>query len=256
MLEPYVPMERNSSRVCEWTRATYADTVKRMQRVRAVFLSVSFIAALSFGCGAPKPQAEHDLYDEANSQFDATNFDTATSFYEELLEQYPFSDLAEVARLRIAHAYYLSGNYEKAIAAFDDFERLHPTSAQLPFVEYTIGMSYLDQARTRDRDSSASESALRQFERVRDSYPDTLWSKLAQFRIVQCKDKLAGHELYVGDYYARVGKRKAARARFQYVLDTYPDTDAALLARERLANADLAREDESKNDIPIEADTP
>jgi outer membrane protein assembly factor BamD len=228
-----------------------------MTRPHRALFAITFAAMFALSaCGPPKPQAERDLYDEANGQFDATNFDTATSLYEELLEQYPFSDLAEVARLRIAHAYYLSANYEKAVAAFNDFERLHPTSAQLPFVEYTIGMSYLDQARTRDRDSSASESALRQFERVRDSYPETLWSRLAGFRIAQCKEKLAGHELYVGDYYAKIGKRKAARARFQYVLDTYPNSDAAVLARERLADADLTRSDDVKNDIPIEADIP
>jgi len=228
-----------------------------MTRSAPALIAFVFAATLaSFGCGPPKPQAEQALYDEANGQFDATNFETATSLYEELLEQYPFSDLAESSRLRISHAYYLSGDYEKAIAAFNDFERLHPTSSQLPFVEYTIGMSYLDQARTRDRDSSASDSALRQFERVRDSYPETLWSRLAQFRIAQCREKLAGHELYVGDYYKRVGKRTAARARYQYVLDTYPDSDAALLARERLADADLTRSDDVKNDVPIEADTP
>src|SRR6185369_10685083 len=131
-----------------------------MTRSASALIGFMFAATLaSFGCGPPKPQAEQDLYNEANGQFDATNFETATSLYEELLEQYPFSDLAEASRLRIAHAYYLSGDYEKAIAAFNDFERLHPTSSQLPFVEYTIGMSYLDQAPTRDRDSSASDSA-------------------------------------------------------------------------------------------------
>jgi outer membrane protein assembly factor BamD len=228
-----------------------------MTRVSKGLPSVIFAASIAlWACSAPKPQAERPLYDEANQQFDATNFDTATSLYEELLEQYPFSDLAEVARLRIAHAYYLSGNYEKAIAAFGDFERLHPTSAQLPFVEYTIGMAYLEQAKTRDRDSSASDSALRQFQRVHESYPDSIWSRLAQFRIDQCKEKLAGHELYVGDYYARTGKRTAARARYQYVLDTYPDSDAALLAREKLADASLTAKDDVKNDVPIEADIP
>ena len=44
----------------------------------------------------------------------------AASHYQELLEQHPFSDLAEVARLRIAHAYYLNHNFDRAIAAFDD----------------------------------------------------------------------------------------------------------------------------------------
>jgi outer membrane protein assembly factor BamD len=187
------------------------------------------------GCGAPDPVGERHLYEQANAEFEAANFETATGQYEELLEQFPFSDLAEVARLRIAHAYYLGGEYEKAVAAFNDFERLHPTSPLLPFVEYTIGMSYLDQAHARDRDKSASESALQQFERVREAYPETLYGRLAEFRIAQCKENLANHELYVGDYYADAGRHRAARARYRYVLETYPASDAAVAARERLA---------------------
>jgi outer membrane protein assembly factor BamD len=192
------------------------------------------------GCGAPPPAAERDLYEEANVEFEAGNFDTATKNFSELLEQYPFSDLAELARLRIAHAYYLNHEYEKAIAAFNDFERLHPTSPTLPFVGYTIGMSYLDQASTRDRDSSAAESALQQFQRVRNSYPDSLYARLAEFRIRQCEENLAGHELFVGDYYAHNKKPAAARARYEYVLSTYPRSDASVTAREKLNSMESA----------------
>jgi outer membrane protein assembly factor BamD len=92
-----------------------------------------------------------------------------------------------------------------------------------------------------------------QFERVRDNYPDSLYGKLAEFRIAQCKEKLAGHELYVGDYYARVGRNTAARARYQYVLNTYPQSDAALLARERLARVQAPDE---TAEAPIEANIP
>jgi len=193
------------------------------------------VLLLSLGCRAPAPVAERPLYDEANVDFEAGNFESATRNYETLLEQYPFSDLAEVARIRIAHAYYLNHDYEKAITAFNDFERLHPTSPSLPFVGYTIGMSYLDQAKTRDRDSSASESAFQQFQRVRNAYPDSLYARLAEFRMRECQENLAGHELVIGDYYADRGKDEAARARYEYVLATYPRSDVAVTARERLA---------------------
>ena len=193
------------------------------------------IIVLLLGCGAPAPLAERQLFDEANVQFEAGNFDSATKNFGTLLEQYPFSDLAEVSRLRIAHAYYLNHDYEKAIAAFNDFERLHPTSPSLPFVGYTIGMSYLDQGSARDRDSSASENALQQFERVTSAYPDSLYARLAEFRARQCREDLADHEIFVGDYYADRGKADAARARYQYVLSAYARTDAAITARDRLA---------------------
>jgi len=180
---------------------------------------------------------EGDLYAQANHEFENGDFVMAAQYYDKLLEQYPFSDNAEIARLRIAHAYYLGGEYEKAIAAFNDFERLHPTSPALAFVEYSVGMAYLDQARPLDRDKAATENAKLQFERVTTRYAGTLYGRLAVFRISQCEELLAGHELKVGDYYASIGKEAAAIARYRYLVEQYPQTDAAVEARRKLSRA-------------------
>lgn len=198
-----------------------------------VFLFVAFAAA----CSAPPVPPEGDLYGQANGEFANGDFVMAAQFYDKMLEQYPFSDFAEVARLRIAHAYYLGKEYEKAIAAFNDFERLHPTSPALPFVEYSLGMAYLDQARPLDRDKAATESAKLQFERVSTRYEGSLYGRLAVYRIGQCDELLAGHELKVGEYYATVGKHEAALARYRFLLEQYPQTDAAVEAQRRLDRA-------------------
>lgn len=188
---------------------------------------------------------EGDLFSQANHEFENRDFVMAAQFYDKLLEQYPFSDNAETARLRIAHAYYLGGEYEKAIAAFNDFERLHPTSDALAFVEYSVGMAYLDQARPLDRDKAATENAKLQFQRVLSRYGDTLYGRLAAFRIAQCDELLAGHELKVGEYYASIGKEKAALSRYRYLVEQYPQTDAAVEARRRLPVADPSGEPRS-----------
>jgi len=213
--------------------STYTVAPRVLRAALLVTLSLMLSA-----CSAPPPLGEEELFAEANQEFESGDFTMASLRYDELLEQHPFSDLAELARLRNAHGYYLSGNYDKAIAAFNDFERLHPTSPLLPFVEYTVGMSYLDQARPSDRDMSSSENALRQFERVRDRYRGSLYGRLAEYRIGQSREKLASHELYVADYYLRTGRDKAARARYRFVLESYPDTDTAHLVRQRLEAMD------------------
>lgn len=179
---------------------------------------------------------EVELFEEANREFEREQFSLSSQHYEELLEQHPFSDLAEIARLRIAHSYYLNGEFEKAVAAFGDFERLHPASPLMGFVEYTVGMSYLDQIGPADRDKSSAVNAIRQFERVRDRYQGTLYGRLAAFRISECLEILASHELVIGDYYRRVGKTAASMRRYTYLVEQYPDTDAAVLGRRRLAD--------------------
>jgi outer membrane protein assembly factor BamD len=209
---------------------------KQANRFRAVFGAALLAALVAVaGCGAPPPLGEIELFEEANNEFERGRFSMAASHYQELLEQHPFSDLAEVARLRIAHAYYLNHNFDRAIAAFDDFERLHPASPLMGFVEYSIGMSHLDQIRPADRDKSAAQNALRQFKRVRDRYAGSLYGRLANFRIGECEEILASHELVIGDYYRRVGKLSAGRQRYGYLVETYPNTDAAVLGRQRLA---------------------
>lgn len=217
------------------------DQMHRRISIRAVRFGRLLPAAILAGtmavaaCGAPPPLGEVELFEEANREFERGQFNLASGHYEELLEQHPFSDLAEIARLRIAHSYYLNKDYDKAIAAFNDFERLHPASPLMGFVEYTIAMGYLDQIRPADRDKSAAHNALRQFERVRDRYPGSLYGRLAEFRITECEEVLASHELIIGDYYRRVGKLSASVQRYTYLVKTYPDTDAAVLGHERLA---------------------
>jgi outer membrane protein assembly factor BamD len=207
------------------------------RRSDATLTLLSCVIVLTLtACGPPPVPPEGDLFSQANSRFENGDFPMAAQFYNKLLEQYPFSDHAEVARLRIAHAYYLGREYEKAVAAFNDFERLHPTSPALPFVEYSVGMSYLDQARPLDRDKAATIAAKQQFERVQTRYAGSLYGRLAGFRIAQCDELLAGHELKIGEYYAATGKPDAALARYRYLLEHYPDTDAAQEARRRLTS--------------------
>jgi len=200
----------------------------------ALLCALLAVASLISSCGPPPPPLETELSGEAETEFRKGNFNLAAKHYEELLEQYPFSEEAEEARLRVAESHYLNEDYEKAIAAFQDFERIHPTSPLLPFVEYSIGMSYLDQRRTKDRDKSSTENALRQFESVADRYVDTLYGRLALYRIRQCHETLASHELYVGDYYRGKKDRNAAVNRYRYLLQNYPNTVAAFEAAQRL----------------------
>jgi len=188
-------------------------------------------------CSAPTPPTEQELMIQATQNFEDGDYITAVEGYNKLLEQYPFSKNVELAGLRIAQAYYRSKKYDKAVEAFNEFERLHPTSPLLPFVQYTVGMSYLDQATVSDRDKTASEDALRQFKRVRDRYPDSFYGRLSRYRIRQAQENLALHELSVGDFYLAKGQVETARGRYEHLISAYPTTESALTARKRLADA-------------------
>src|SRR5262245_45481910 len=78
------------------------------------------------------------LWSEANRAFDDEAYEVAVERYKQLLDQHPFDPNAEEAELKIAQSHYLAGRYAEAIAAFGDFERMHPTSTNLPYVEYHL----------------------------------------------------------------------------------------------------------------------
>ncbi len=179
---------------------------------------------------------EEELYASALTYFEDENYVQAIESYDELLEQHPFSEHAENASLQVAHAHYLQSQYAKALAGFEDFERLYPISPHLAFVEYSKGMSYLDRTLTSDRDQSNSENAMRHFERLTERYPESIYAALATYRLREARENLATHELYVGDYYLERNRTEAARSRYRYITESYPDTRIAELASARLAS--------------------
>jgi outer membrane protein assembly factor BamD len=187
-----------------------------------ILLLLAFVA-----CSSKKPLVPPDqLWSEANRAFGDEAYELAVDRYKALLDQHPFDPNAEEAELRIAQSHYLAGRYAEAIAAFGDFERMHPTSPQLPLVEYQLGMSYLAQATTADRDQAAYTNALTYFRNVVDRFPRSAWAERARLRIRECREALAGHEADVAGYYLRQGHLRAAEARLRRLLTEFADAEA------------------------------
>ena len=211
---------------------------------RAATAAVLFAAAmLVASCGSGPTLPEDDLFREASLALEDESYTTAISSYKKLLEEYPFSDKAEIASLNIAYAHYLNEEYTEAIVAFNDFERMYPVSPLLPFVSYTIGMCWLDQARDGQRDPQPSDEALRQFRKVENEFPGTLYADLARFRQKQAQENLAAHEIVVGDYYRDRGRSDAAAGRYRYIVKQYPETENASRAASRLKDLEVASAD-------------
>ena len=128
-----------------------------MRRARGALL----VALLCAACGAHKrPSVPSDkLWTKGDQAMQDEAWDVAVQNYKSLLDQYPFDPNAEDAELKIAEAYYNAGRYPEAIAAFGDFERMHPTSDNLAQIEYRRGMSYLAQHRIGDRDQQSIKNA-------------------------------------------------------------------------------------------------
>jgi outer membrane protein assembly factor BamD len=140
---------------------------------RAMAVVGALVVAIAGCAGKKAPVPADQLWTEGNASFEDEAYDYAIEKYKALLDQYPFDQHAEEAELKIAQAYYAAERYPEAIAAFSNFERMHPTSTFLPTTEYHRGLSYLAQYTTADRDQQAVTNALNTFRNIVDRFPGT-----------------------------------------------------------------------------------
>jgi outer membrane protein assembly factor BamD len=222
-----------------------------MRHLRLAMLGLAVCTA----CGwwnTRKPAVPSDkLWTEADQAMRDEAWEIAVQDYKKLLEQYPFDPNAEEAELRIAEAYFNSGRYPEAIAAFGDFERMHPTSDNLALIEYRRGMSYLAQHRSSDRDQQAIKNALDSFRNVVDRYPGTPWATRADLRVRECREELASHDAEIARFYLQRGSLRAAESRLRGLLTDYPETTATAEALDRFAKLYATREEPEEANLAL-----
>jgi outer membrane protein assembly factor BamD len=196
---------------------------------------VVMLALACAGCSTKKHLTADQYFRNATEDFRGGALTLAIEEYHELLDQYPFSQYNEEAELKIAHAHYLNGNYPEAIVALSDFQRRHPTSPHLPFVGHCLGMCYVQQMSTIDRDQTAAQNAQAYFLTVAQQYPDSPFADLARQQLAACRESLAEHEVYVANFYVGHGNNKAAEIRLLIMASRYGETDASANGLLRLA---------------------
>jgi tol-pal system protein YbgF len=126
-----------------------------------------------------------------------------------------------------AYLDFSKGNYPLAVSGFREFVRRFPDLDLADNAQYWIGESYFSLARSSsaqgqpDRANQALEQAVQEFRKVPLNYPRGDKVPTAIY-----KEGLALMELK---------QIKAAQTRLQYLVDNFPQSEEAPLARERLA---------------------
>ncbi|MCC6847707.1 MAG: outer membrane protein assembly factor BamD [Deltaproteobacteria bacterium] len=212
---------------------------------RRVAPTLLLVALGTAACGAPPRLTADKYYSEGKAAFDDENYEGAIRNYKDLLDQYPFDPHAEEAELTIAESHFKKGQYAEAIAAFNDFQRMHPMSPALPKVYYLLGKSFDKQMTTIDRDQQAADNAQGWYRVVVDRYPESDYAPKARRRMARCRESLAEHDRYVARFYFRQDNMRAGENRVKSILEKFPDTVAATGALEDLAAAYERRGDET-----------
>jgi len=189
------------------------------------------VLVLLVGCSKSKQGAirtvegsPETLYKEGLTLFNKRNYSDALKKFEEIKSTFPDSPPYTVwAELKVADCHFFDKSYVEAVAAYEEFRKIHPTHEEIPYVQYQIGMSSYEQMLSSDRDPTPTRKALSNFEYLVANYPPSLFTEKAREKIVVCRERLADHELYVGNYYYKRKQYMGAAQRFETFLDEFPD---------------------------------
>lgn len=147
----------------------------------------------------------------------------ATEIFQKITDRYPYSKFAIEAELKMADALYEQGLYAEAYDAYKQFEKLHPRNPQIPYVIFRQGMCYFSRSKTIDRDQSHTQEATEEFDRLIKRFRNSPYADRARKKLRECYVNLARHELYVGHFYFKMEKYRAAMDRYLYAIEHYPD---------------------------------
>lgn len=205
---------------------------------RALGLGAALTIALLCACAtAPQPEEEELPSAESYYQhgeaalkgktsfvfFTDVDYAKAIEYFQEVIDNYPYSDYAVLAELQIGDIHFERGEYEEASSYYHDFVELHPSHPKVAYALYRNGLCSYKQMRDVQRDQAPTREAVAQFKALLERYPSSEWSADAQMRLIECQNQLADQDIEIGDYYYDQHAWYAAARRYRLALNDYPN---------------------------------
>jgi len=207
----------------------------RLARVASLLLLL--LAALSVqACKDKKPLFEEvppaeELYSMGEKElqgkkilpfYTRVDYARAIEIFQAIIDNYPYSEYALKAELKIADAYYEDGKYDEALSYYRDFGDLHPQHPMVPYTIYQSGMCHYERIESVQRDQTATRNALGFFDRLLVQYPHSEYAKEAEPLWRDLQIRLAEHQERIADFYRGRGEFEAAAERYRLLLDANP----------------------------------
>ncbi|PIE56142.1 MAG: outer membrane protein assembly factor BamD [Desulfobulbus propionicus] len=191
---------------------------------------------ITFGSdGKPQEEAPEILIINGMEAYNTGQYEKALTAFNMILDRHPFSDQAVLAELKAADAHYYKGDYLEAKLLYQEFEERHPTNEAMAYVLFQYAMCDFARSDRIDRDVSGAREAIKSFTRLLRSYPDSPYSTEARARILTARDFLVNHEYFVAVFYVKQEKYDQAKHRLRYLLANYPASSIAPKAEALLA---------------------
>lgn len=227
--------------------------------VSRIALSALLLSA-TFGCAStqtPEPEeyteAAEYSYARAQNFMERRDYDRARAIFLNTAREYPFSRFAALSELGVADSFFREELYPSAIENYRRFQQLHPSHEQVPYAAFKVVEAFSElMPRDRflmppvhERDLTDARLAYVEASRYQQRFGDSEYAEQAAEILQQVADRLAAHELYIANYYARREQHLAVARRCQYLVDAFAESSLvpealALQARSAIRGEDPA----------------
>lgn len=186
------------------------------------------------GCGGTRPDiatlasnSDQVIWEAGQKAAEKRQWEAARQHFKRIVEGFPQSQFGPQARLALADSYFQeggTGNYILAVSAYREFLTFFPTHARSDYAQFQVGESFWRQKNGPDRDQTATEQALGEYQKVLELYPESPKGEETRARIRECRQNLARAEYLAGFFYQRTRQAcRAAITRYEGILNEYPD---------------------------------
>ncbi|MEM6562358.1 MAG: outer membrane protein assembly factor BamD [Planctomycetota bacterium] len=160
--------------------------------------------------------------------------DKAVEMLFRIQERAPGSPLAEQAVLRAADHFYNQRDFDFAAIYYQAHVEAYPRSPQASEARLRLAFSNLFQYRGPEFDSGPVIDARNDLVELIGAEPELASERDLRQVVVEIDRELVQKRITSGDYYRRVGEKRAAAMMYQSVLDDYPLSPLAETAQRKL----------------------
>lgn len=186
--------------------------------------------------------AVKSTYEAAEKAFQNEAYEDAIKGFEEIRSKHPYSKYAVLSDLRLADVLFAQGKWLEAADSYDFYIRFHPRHEQNAYAWFQIAKSYYRAMprnffllpKSYEKDQTATKEALNAVDQYLNLYPEDKSVEEAKKMRAQLREQLAHQDLHVARYYQKHRKKNGAIARYQHLLEYYPDTESGAIAKKQL----------------------
>jgi outer membrane protein assembly factor BamD len=165
------------------------------------------------------------LYDKAIDATKRGHFDVARLDLQTLLNTYPDSQYQMKAKLAIGDSWYREGGtaaLTQAESEYKDFITFFPNAPEAAEAQMRVGDIYFRQMDKPDRDYAKATHAEEEYRLMLQQFPESTLVPQAKQRLREVQEVMATREASIAAFYLTHNNYPATIARYQTVVDTYP----------------------------------